>query len=102
MSPLPSDALPVRLLKRTLLLSPSPPPPLAAVSRLSFYYPRFVSTCTVTFTACLLWSTHKLVTVMPDIRMLATLTALLAGVSGTAHRMAVWPSLARHGTNERV
>ena len=60
MSPRPTDPMPVRLLKQTLLLSSPPPPPVPAMSHMRFYYPRLVSTCTVTGVACVVWAARVL------------------------------------------
>ena len=62
MSPPRADgSLALRLLMRTLLLHPSPPPPIEAVARRvsHLYYPRLVSTCALTCTAALVWTGRR-------------------------------------------
>ena len=50
-----SESLSLRLLKKSMLLAPLQPPPLAAASRIPGYYPRLCSTCAMAFTAFLVW-----------------------------------------------
>ena len=54
-----SESLPLRLLKETLCLAPTPlPPPTAAAlaSRVGgYHYPKLVSTCALTFAAVCVW-----------------------------------------------
>jgi len=61
-----SDALPVRLLKLTILLYPPAPPPLQATEHMSFYYPRLVSSCALTATAVGVWAIKALWVRMPS------------------------------------
>ena len=61
-----SDALPVRLLKLTILLYPPAPPPFQATEHTSFYYPRLVSTCALTATAVGVWAMKALWARMPS------------------------------------
>ena len=58
-----SESLPLWLLRQALLLNPPQPLPLAAVSRVrAGYYPRFVSTCALTFCAFALWTSRAVLT----------------------------------------
>jgi len=61
-----SDALPVRLLKLTILLYPPAPPPLQATEHMSFHYPRLVSSCALTATAVGVWAMKALWVRMPS------------------------------------
>ena len=57
MGPRSSDALIVRLLKRSLLLSP--PPPMPSLGHIVFYCPRLVQTCALTFAAACVWNARR-------------------------------------------
>ena len=52
----PSLPLPLRVLKRSLMLVAPPPPPLASFAQWNPYCSRFVCVCSLTFMATCVWS----------------------------------------------